>query len=783
MVSEMNREFWLLDLNSDEKEGKPQVWLWGITPEGKRIIITENYRPYFYILPKASQNPANLKARLEKERLLPSIVELSIENKKLLSQERTVIRVVASSSENLAKLATKIVKFLGAEAFFEADLRPATKYQNDFQVHPCQWYGMEVETEPATVQARIGGETLQARNRPAHVLHERLPDLRAIGFTMLAVSQVGSPSPERDPIRVLAWNGSDGRGGTLRSDERSDENILSKFSEVVQAEDPDFIFSFGGNSAHWPYLLKRAEKTRVSLTIGRDAGPPRQSLFGHFSVTGRANVDLLDFAGDLYDVKEKTLGAVTRYLGVRDARETVVEETDNYDYWSDPHKRDVLTKMVGQEAETILTLGTDALDYVVQLSALSNLPPDHVLAGAAGFRVDSHMMMEAHRLGQLIPPRNEVPAIPYRGAIVLQPEPGLHDNVAVVDFSSMYPSLMVKYNISPDTLTEEKGDEVYTVPEVGTSFRKTPPGLYAQILSDLIQNRKMIKAEIARSTKGTSRYRILKAREKAAKIITNATYGYAGWAGSRWYSKQVAESAAAMGRDTINKSIGLARQSGLKVLYGDTDSLFVNYDKDRVDRFIAAIDQELGLEINLSQVYKRILFTEARKKYAVLKENGELDLVGMEAIRGDWSSLAKEVQNKVLQFVLEDKTPDRALSYVRQLSHELASQKRPLSSFVIWKTLTKRPEQYDVHAPHVEAAKKIVKLGWPVTSGDRVGYVIEMARGKLYERAEPYFKTSIDNIDIAYYLQNQVLPVAARALSIFGITEENILEAKGRVEG
>jgi len=275
----------------------------------------------------------------------------------------------------------------------------------------------------------------------------------------------------------------------------------------------------------------------------------------------------------------------------------------------------------------------------------------------------------------------------------------------------------------------------------------------------------------------------LKAREKAAKIITNATYGYAGWAGSRWYSKQVAESAAAMGRDTINKSIGLARQSGLKVFYGDTDSLFVNYDKDRVDRFIAAIDQELGLEINLSQVYKRILFTEARKKYAVLKENGELDLVGMEAIRGDWSSLAKEVQNKVLQFVLEDKTPDRALSYVRQLSHELASQKRPLSSFVIWKTLTKRPEQYDVHAPHVEAAKKIVKLGWPVSSGDRVGYVIVMARGKLYERAEPYFKTSIDNIDIAYYLQNQVLPVAARALSIFGITEENILEAKGRVEG
>lgn len=774
---EMNREFWLLDLNSDEKEGKPRVWLWGITAEDKRVIVTDSYQPYFYILPKTDQEPNSLKAKLQTEKPVPSIVGLSIEKRKLLSEERTVIRVVTNTSESLEKQAAKAVKFLGAEAYFEADLRPATRYQNDFQILPCQWYSVDAEAEQSKAQLR-SEDTLHARVRPTPVTYERLPDIKAIGFTILAVSEAGSPSSERDPIRVLAWKGGDGHGETLQSSEQSDENLLTKFSEVVQAEDPDFIFSFGGNSAHWPYIVKRAEKTKTSLTIGRDAGPPRQSLFGHFSVIGRGNVDLLDFAQDLYDVKEKTLRGVTEYLGVRDAREEIVEETDYFDYWSEPSKRDILVRMVGQEAGTVLNLGIDALDYVVQLSALSGLPPDQVLAAAAGFRVDSHMMMEAHKLGQLIPPRNEVPAIPYKGAIVLQPEPGLHDNVAVVDFSSMYPSLMVKYNISPDTLTDQKGDDVYTVPEVGTGFRKAPPGLYAQVLSNLIQNRRAIKREIAQLEKGTTRYRFLKARERATKIITNATYGYAGWAGSRWYSKQVAESAAAMGRDTINRSIAIAKRTGLKVLYGDTDSLFVGYDRDKVDKFIGAIEGELGLEINLSQVYKRILFTEARKKYAGLKENGELDVVGMEAIRGDWSSLAKEVQNKVLQFVLEDEVPDRALSYVRQLAHELASQKRPLSSFVIWKTLTKRPEQYDVHAPHVEAAKKIAKLGWAVGSGDRVGYVIVKGPGKLYQRAEPYFKASVDNIDNIYYVQNQVLPVAVRALSIFGITEENILEAK-----
>src|SRR2546422_5701705 len=113
MVLEMNREFWLLDLNSDEKEGKPQVWLWGITPDGKRVIVTDSYQPYFYVLPKMGQDPNSLKAKLEKEKPLPSIVELSIEKKKLLSEERTVIRIVTNTSEDLEKRATKTVKFLG----------------------------------------------------------------------------------------------------------------------------------------------------------------------------------------------------------------------------------------------------------------------------------------------------------------------------------------------------------------------------------------------------------------------------------------------------------------------------------------------------------------------------------------------------------------------------------------------------------------------------------------------------------------------------------------------
>src|SRR5207244_5377935 len=94
-----------------------------------------------------------------------------------------------------------------------------------------------------------------------------------------------------------------------------------------------------------------------------------------------------------------------------------------------------------------------------------------------------------------------------------------------------------------------------------------------------------------RTAKSDSTYPLLKAREKAIKVMTNAVYGYAGWAGARWYSKEVAESAAALGRETINRAISLAKSLGLSVFYGDTDSLFVNYDEKLVQKFQGEIDR------------------------------------------------------------------------------------------------------------------------------------------------------------------------------------------------
>jgi DNA polymerase, archaea type len=775
----MQRTFWLLDLNHETYEGRSSIWLWGITYEGQRILVVDdNYRAYFYLLPRKDQDPEELRRNLETDKPHPSIESATIEKKRLLAEERVVLKVFCKDSQFLEKAARDTLRKTGAETVYEERLRLAIKYQYDYGIKPCQWY--EVDTTASSIEPSEFSvqETLTAKEHPRPIAKEEPPRLDLFSFSLLAASKTGAPSPIRDPIQIISWRTNKNTNSAILTRADSDQNTIQKFGEDITKTNPDFVLSFEGNSVHWSYLVKRSNKTKTPLKVGRDGGPPHQSLYGHYSLIGRANVDLLNFADDLYDVKIKTVENVARYLGIQVSEEKPIDETAYFDYWSKPDERRILVKQLEEQTETILKIGEEAIDYVIQISALSGLPPDQVIAAAVGFRVDNYLMIETHNLGQLIPARTEQPIIPYKGAIVLEPKVGLHYNVASLDFSSMYPSLMIKYNISPDTLVagKDKADDVFEVPEVKHRFRRNPSGFYRIVLTKLIEARKTTKAELKRTARTDPRHPLLKAREKAIKVMTNAVYGYAGWAGARWYSKEVAESAAALGRETINQAISLAKSLGLTVFYGDTDSLFVNYDEKLVQKFQSEIDRQLGLEINLSEVYKRILFTEAKKKYAGLRTDGQIDIVGLEAVRGDWSNLARDVQNTVLRMVLEDANPARATAYVQDLTKNLKSKNLPLSSLIIWKTLTKPVEGYEVNAPHVEAAKKMAKDGWPVSAGDKVGFIITKRPGKLFQKAEPHYKVTIDQVDYDYYVRNQIVPSAARILEILGVKENQLLE-------
>lgn len=139
----------------------------------------------------------------------------------------------------------------------------------------------------------------------------------------------------------------------------------------------------------------------------------------------------------------------------------------------------------------------------------------------------------------MVPSRKENPYFPYVDAIVLAPKPGTHENVSVLDFKSMYPNIMIVYNASPDTYIEPSEPDppggVFVAPEVKHRFRKDPPGFYKQVLSDLICIRSHLKIDVEKTKLGSAEYKLLDARQRAIKVITNASYGYTGWVGVRWY--------------------------------------------------------------------------------------------------------------------------------------------------------------------------------------------------------------------------------------------------------
>jgi len=248
-------------------------------------------------------------------------------------------------------------------------------------------------------------------------------------------------------------------------------------------------------------------------------------------------------------------------------------------------------------------------------------------------------------------------------------------------------------------------------------------------------------------------------------------YGYMGWTGARWYCKPAAEAVTAWGRETIRKAIAIAKELGLEVIYGDTDSLFIKYDEEKVKKFIERVEHELGFDIKVDKIYKRVFFTEAKKRYCGLLIDGRIDIVGFEAIRGDWADIAKEVQEKVIEIILKERSVDKAVEYVRNVIAELRKGKIPIDKLIIWKTLTKRLEDYAVDAPHVAAAKRLIEAGGRVTVGEKIGYVIVKGSGKLSDRAVPYFMAKPNSIDVEYYIDRQIIPATLRILEYFGISE------------
>ena len=224
------------------------------------------------------------------------------------------------------------------------------------------------------------------------------------------------------------------------------------------------------------------------------------------------------------------------------------------------------------------------LPQIFALSKVSNTLPFDTCRYSYSQLVESYFMKKAFEDNRIIPnqPKHEeieerrrLP--PYKGALVIEPIEGIHENIAVVDFRSLYPTIIITHNISPETFNcmHEECKKENSVPELNYHFCKKIMGFIPKYLKFLIDERKKIKEKMKKIDKNSKEYENLNHLQNALKIIANATYGYYGYVGAKWYKRECGASTTAFGRYYIKKVIEMAKNEGFKIIYGDTDSLFL----------------------------------------------------------------------------------------------------------------------------------------------------------------------------------------------------------------
>jgi len=773
-------KFWILDVNYGLVGSIPVIRLWGIAEDGSRIVVLDrSFRPYFYLLVEEGREE-DVKRTVEKHASRFRILKVEVVDKRYFGRPVKALKVTCQIPKDVPRIREELVRLPGVKEVLEADIRFYMRYMIDNDIYPSAWH--EVEAEEVEKPADWDIEKVYlAKRPPKFVTSDAPPPLLVYAFDIECYNKLGEPIAERDPVIIITSATNKGDKAIFAAEDKNDRTIIQRFVEDLRRKNPDIIVGYNSNRFDWPYLITRARKNKVKIDVSRSGGAPAQSVYGHYSITGRANIDLYDFAEDIYEVKVKTLENVADYLGVKSKNERVIiEGAYIYKYWDDPKLRPKLIEYAEDDVESTLGLAEKFIPFAIQLSSIVGLPLDQVGAASVGYRVEWHLMRQAFKFNELIPNRIERPYEKYKGAIVLKPKPGVHKNIAVLDFSSMYPNIMISKNISPDTYVppyeDVPLDEVYVAPEVGHRFRKAPAGFYRKVLERLLEARKRIREKLKELSPESPEYVVLNERQKALKVIANATYGYCGWVGARWYKREVAEATTAWGRKFISETIKQARKIGLNVIYGDTDSVFVKYDKTKVEDLIKWVERELGLEIKIDKIYKKVFFTEAKKRYCGLLPDGRIDVVGLEAVRGDWSDLAKDVQEKVIEIVLKEESPQKAVEYVNKVIEDLREGNIPLHKLIIWKTVTKRIEDYEVEAPHVAAAKILVQMGYQISKGEKIGYIVCKGGEKISERAKPYIiVNNYDEVDVEYYINNQIVPATMRILGYFGVKETQLV--------
>ncbi|EKO3503442.1 DNA polymerase II [Vibrio fluvialis] len=772
----------LLTRQARDIQGQTQIELWLATDEGPAQLIVRGEHPVFFILQQDIEAAQSIAKQHQLNVDIRPLELKSFDQEPLAACYCTLIQHAQSLAGHLeqAQLLT-----------LEADIRLADRYLMERFVKGSVEFTGQVTTRTDYHQVR------QAKCRQG----DYLPSLKVVSLDLECSEKgilysIGLDSPMDSRVIMI---GDPQQADTPMQWVEDEYALLNAMVDWFERFDPDVIIGWNVIDFDFRLMHKRAEWHKIKLMLGRGKQPSffrsaSQTQQGFITIPGRVVLDGIDtLKTATYHFRSWSLESVSReLLGEGKEIHNVHDRMDEINRMY-RHDKPSLAKYNLQDCVLVnkIFTHTHLLDFAIERSRLTGVELDRVGGSVAAFT--NLYLPQLHRAGYIAPNLHSEDWLASPGGYVMDSIPGLYDSVLVLDFKSLYPSIIRSFLIDPMGLIE--GLQI----PIGNAPDKAVPGFRG---GQFHRSRHFLPQMIETlwAARDVAKKNNEKAFSQAIKIIMNSFYGVLGSSGCRFFDTRLASSITMRGHEIMKQTKQLIEAQGYQVIYGDTDSTFVSLgrehsqqDADMIGRTLVQhinqwwtdhLRQQYSLtsilELEYETHYRKFLMptirgaeTGSKKRYAGLIGEGDKERMvfkGLESARTDWTPLAQRFQHQLYWMIFHGENPD---DYIRTTVEATLTGEYD-SELVYQKRLRRKLHEYQKNVPpQVRAARMAddinARLGRPLQYQNRglIEYCITVNGPEPKE----YMKSPID---YQHYIDKQLKPVADAILPFIGRQFEQI---------
>ena len=740
---------WLLDVYPSDP-GKVAVWV--ITEDGKRIKFTDSFQPCIYVSGK-QDDLERLVSRLFNNQNIASLKFVQKYAQATDSEKSRVLEITVKDCRQIHSLTLEILR-MGDYLRYElhnCNVQNDRSYLFSRDLFPLAF--LEVKESKSGLNYTL----LDSVESLDYVI----PKLRVIKLEV-DVEKKGLIANFDDAIGKIRLKQEEKEEITI--DYGDEATKLLQLVYAINELDPDIILTSAGDSYLFPYLMQRATINNVAdkFLLSRDNTPFNRKLS-----SGRT---YFSYGHTFYRASTVRL-----------------------------HGR------IHVDQNNTFIMSEAGFEGFIEIARTCRVPLHTAARFSIGSSMSSMQFYQAIKDDILLPRNKKIPEtfksafdllVGDRGGFIFEPRLGVHDSIGELDFSSMYPSLMAKYNISAETvLCKCCPDSTLRIPELNYHICTKRVGMVPKTVNLALSKRLSYK-RLRDETADKQLKQAYDRRQTALKWILVTCFGYLGFSNSKFGTVDGHIGVCAFGREAFLKAAHIAEDQGFEVIHGIVDSLWLkkkNATLQDYDDLCRIITKEISVPINFEGHYKWIAFLPSKlhprvsvlNRYFGVMDNGKVKIRGLEVRRRDTPGFIFDAQTEMINVLasannsaeLYQKIPE-ALKILKNYRQNLLNGEVPISDLIVTKHLSKQPKNYKQHVSQVIAAEQLNRQGVEVHAGNSVKFLFTNSEHKRYERRVKAVQLIEKNVnpDVKKYLL-LLYASTANLLSFSGYTTQRVYDA------